>query len=141
MITLATPIEEINRQIEEEIKKSSKNTVERLFYIGESAVNEARKNGDYLDHTGNLRSSIGYVVLNNGKVITMNTQEADRGTDRKTGVRTAEQFIQELSKKYNKGYVLIVVAGMDYAAEVEARGRNVISSSKLLAEILSKKML
>jgi hypothetical protein len=50
-------------------------------------------------------------------------------------------LINELKEKYNKGFVLIVVAGMDYAVYVEALGRNVLSSSKLLAESMSKRLL
>mgnify|MGYP007126842934 CR=1 FL=1 len=119
---------EINRMIEEEIRKSETDIIKKLSYIGESAIREARKNGAYIDQTGNLRSSVGYVLLNNGKTVLENFQKSNRGTDRST-------------ERYKKGFVLIVVAGMDYAVYVEAMGLNVLSSSKLLAEAMTKSLL
>lgn len=141
MIEMVTPMDEIDRMIEEEIRKSERDIIKKLSYIGESAISEARENGDYMDQTGNLRSSVGYVILNNGKTVLENIQRNDRGTDRSTGVQVAKNFIQEISEKYKNDFVLIVVAGMDYAVYVEALGRNVISSSKLLAESLAKQLL
>lgn len=134
-------MDEIDRMIEEEIRKSERNIIKKLSYIGESAISEARENGDYMDQTGNLRSSVGYVILNNGKTVLENIQRSDRGTDRSTGVQVAKNFIQEISEKYKNDFVLIVVAGMNYAVYVEALGRNVLSSSKLLAESLAKQLL
>lgn len=141
MIEMVTPMDEIDRMIEEEIRKSERNIIKKLSYIGESAISEARENGDYMDQTGNLRSSVGYVILNNGKTVLENIQRSDRGTDRSTGVQVAKNFIQEISEKYKNDFVLIVVAGMNYAVYVEALGRNVLSSSKLLAESLAKQLL
>lgn len=141
MIEMATPMDEIDRMIEEEIRKSEMDIIKKLSYIGESAISEARENGDYMDQTGNLRSSVGYVILNNGKTVLENIQRSDRGTDRSTGVQVAKNFIQEISEKYKNDFVLIVVAGMNYAVYVEALGRNVLSSSKLLAESLAKQLL
>lgn len=141
MIEMVTPMDEIDRMIEEEIRKSERDIIKKLSYIGESAISEARENGNYMDQTGNLRSSVGYVILNNGKTVLENIQRSDRGTDRSTGVQVAKNFIQEISEKYKNDFVLIVVAGMDYAVYVEALGRNVLSSSKLLAESLAKQLL
>lgn len=141
MIEMVTPMDEIDRMIEEEIRKSERDIIKKLSYIGESAISEARENGDYMDQTGNLRSSVGYVILNNGKTVLENIQRSERGTDRSTGVQVAKNFIQEISEKYKNGFVLIVVAGMNYAVYVEALGRNVLSSSKLLAESLAKQLL
>lgn len=141
MIEMATPMDEIDRMIEEEIRKSERDIIKKLSYIGESAISEARENGDYMDQTGNLRSSVGYVILNNGKTVLENIQRSERGTDRSTGVQVAKNFIQEISEKYKNDFVLIVVAGMNYAVYVEALGRNVLSSSKLLAESLAKQLL
>lgn len=141
MIEMVTPMDEIDRIIEEEIRKSERDIIKKLSYIGESAISEARENGNYMDQTGNLRSSVGYVILNNGKTVLENIQRSDRGTDRSTGVQVAKNFIQEISEKYKNDFVLIVVAGMNYAVYVEALGRNVLSSSKLLAESLAKQLL
>ena len=42
---------------------------DELSYIGEECVKIAREVGNYGDVTGNLRSSIGYEVLYNGKPV------------------------------------------------------------------------
>lgn len=67
MIEMTTPMSEIDKFIADEIRKSEKDIIKKLSYIGEAAVNEARSNGDYIDRTGNLRTSVGYTILNDGK--------------------------------------------------------------------------
>lgn len=100
-----------------------------LARTGEEFVKVARLEGNYIDHTGNLRSSIGYVVLKDGKPISMDFQISDKaGTDKHTGKREGEQFALSLANLFPKGYVLICVAGMKYAAFVEAmENKDVVS--------------
>jgi hypothetical protein len=140
MIEMTTPMSEIDKFIADEIRKSEKDIIKKLSYIGEAAVNEARSNGDYIDRTGNLRTSVGYTILNDGKTVILSdfNKVKQESTE---GKQTSLALINELKEKYNKGFVLIVVAGMDYAVYVEALGRNVLSSSKLLAESMSKRLL
>ncbi len=107
----------------------------RLILVGETFVRNARLNGSYLDQTGNLRSSIGYIVLKNGRTVHENYEEAQSGTDKSKGVQSAKQFISELKSNFTNGYTLIVVAGMDYAAAVESLGKDVLTSSGKQAEI------
>lgn len=125
----------------------------RLQRLGEDCVNHARTSGDYTDQTGNLRSSIGYVVVANGKVVQSNFLQAGSGSvtvqsvNIKTkkvasktmkgggdGVLSAKSLADKLSQKFATGYALIVVAGMDYAYHVESTGRDVLSSAEHLAE-------
>lgn len=100
-----------------------------LARTGEEFVKVAKSEGQYDDHTGNLRSSIGYVVLKDGKPISMDFQISDKaGTDKQTGKREGEQFALSLASLFPKGYVLICVAGMKYAAFVEAmENKDVVS--------------
>lgn len=49
---------------------------------GEKFVEVARKSASFDDHSGNLRSSIGYVIAKDGEVLTENFQESDKGTDK-----------------------------------------------------------
>jgi hypothetical protein len=107
----------------------------RLQRVGEQFVVEARTNGSYKDRTGNLRGSIGYVILYNGAQLNSNID----GTVE--GVRFAKKAIAEISEKYPTGFVLICVSGMDYSAAVEAKGYDVISSSAIAAAIELKKSL
>lgn len=91
-----------------------------LQLTGEEFVKAARLSGNYKDRSGNLRSSIGYVIVRNGRILGRNFELADKGTDKQTGKREGEQLAMDLVKTFNTGYVLIGVAGMKYAVFVEA---------------------
>lgn len=107
-----------------------------LIQAGEYAVAEARKKSQeesFIDHTGNLRSSIGYVIAKNGVIHTDNFEESAKGTDKVTGKRTGYQLAVSLADKYRmNGYVLIVVAGMEYAAVVQ----NIENKDVLLGTVI-----
>ena len=107
--------------------------IRRLQFLGEKCVNHARIHGNYIDQTGNLRNSIGYVILNHGKTISRNFEETVAGGNE--GVRQGEKYAEELAERFaDKGYCLIVVAGMEYSVHVEnVHGRNVLASAELLA--------
>lgn len=92
-----------------------------LQRTGEEFVKIARLEGNYIDHTGNLRSSIGYVIVKDGSIVGRNFQLSEQsGTDKQTGKREGEQLAIDLIRTFTKGYVMIGVAGMKYAVFVEA---------------------
>lgn len=92
-----------------------------LQRTGEEFVKIARLEGQYDDWTGNLRSSIGYVIVKDGKIIGKDFKLSEKeGTDKQTGKREGEQLAMDLVKTFSKGYVMIGVAGMKYAVFVEA---------------------
>jgi len=113
--------------------------------IGEQFVRNCRQTNTYKDRTANLRSSIGYVILYNGNQIESNFQKTrrpssrakgstkDKKGDGTEGMETAKKVMEELKKKYPTGFVLIGVAGMNYAAAVEAKSFDVITSSSQIA--------
>ncbi len=102
----------------------------QMVLLGEKCVAQARDNGSYQDQTGNLRNSTGYVVLYNGIV------------QKKTGIsKLNERIVEETIPKYQKGVVLLVVAGMKYAVYVEAKNYDVLTSAELLAEQEVPRML
>lgn len=97
---------------------------------GELFVTYARKNGNYKDHTGNLRSSVGYAIVREGKVVSKNLELSRDGLVRIKGLTKAKWLIDELARIYIKGWTLLGVAAMEYAAAVEAiEGKNVISAA------------
>jgi len=53
----------VAKYIRQQTMRMEMATISRLQYIGETFINDARTNGNYLDQTGNLRSSIGYVIF------------------------------------------------------------------------------
>lgn len=101
----------------------------RLQYIGEEAINTARTSRRYLDQTGNLTSSIGYVILRRGSIV--NKAGFDKTKEGDEGVRQGESLATSLAKDYPHDFALIVVAGMDYAAYVEAKGLGGMTAAEL----------
>lgn len=116
----------LDRVIEEQDKK----TLLSLQYMGEEFVNKARLTGNYTDRTGNLRSSVGYIILHNGKVVDRNFEGKQVGKDQ------GQKVAIEVAAQYPRGWVLIGVAGMEYAAYVEAKNFDVISGSAPSAQYI-----
>lgn len=101
---------------------------------GEKFIEVARRSGSYKDQTGNLRSSIGYIIAKNGKVVAENFTESEKGTDKTTGKYKGRRLAEEVSLSHSGGYVLVGVAGMEYAASVEAKGYEVVSGANTQCE-------
>lgn len=143
MITPQFNSNDIERILREKIEKYHQKVIRILRIVGEKCINEAREYGSYQDQTGNLRSSIGYIVLKDGKPIEKGGfAPTERGTKKgKDGQKEGEAFINKVISQYPSGFVLLVVAGMKYASYVEARNYNVLSSAELLAEKEVPKLL
>ncbi len=116
-------------------------TIRALSELGEQCVTKIRdRAGDksWYDQTGNLRSSVGYIVLYEGK-------EAQRGGFMPTsapegngskGKQEGQNYLEETAKTFaeSSGFSLVVVAGMNYAEFVEAMdNKDVLSSTELWA--------
>lgn len=91
-----------------------------LQHAGEEFVKIARKKGNYQDRTGNLRSSIGYVIVKDGDILTENYELSEKGSELHPGMREAKRLVSELASVYSDGWVLVGVAAMPYAVYVEA---------------------
>ena len=121
---------DIKAHIEKKMKAYRNAVLERLKQAGEKFVNIARDRGDYTDQTGNLRSSIGYIILYDGISLVEDFKQVKQGTE---GVTKGKQ--EALKNAPSKGYALVVVAGMEYAAAVESKGKDVITGSAQQVEI------
>ena len=119
---------DIERTIAGGVERIENDIVQILRYLGEQFVSDARQalnisgafpKGDYHDRTSNLRSSIGYFVLDNGQIIGQDV------TGTGTGRAMARKALEGVTKG---GYQLVGVAGMEYASYVESMGYNVITS-------------
>ena len=130
-IRMVTPVKEITKYLGAELEKDQLKIAQTLDYIGARCLIEAWTNGSYTDRTGNLRNSIGYVVLLNGQVYSQNMGDRPE----------TQALLAEVMPQFRKGVALIVAAGMNYSGYVEARGFNVITSSRLLAQKLVPQML
>lgn len=132
----AYSLSNVFRQIENFAEKRIDESILVLARVGEEFVNNARECGDYTDITGNLRSSIGYVILWNGDIRQKRIEEAGVGNDQKTGVMRARELADQFANDFPNELVLIGFAGMGYAAAVESRGLDVITGSVPMAEEL-----
>ena len=107
--------------------------VKQLAEVGELCVAEARSSGNYTDRTGNLRSSIGFVVALDGKVVASSSFDSVSGgkVSPLEGRSLAESVASQTS-----ALTLIIVAGMEYAQYVADKGFNVLDSAQILAGVL-----
>lgn len=130
---------EIESYLEQQLKNREDAMIYNLSYIGEKCVEIARDNGSYGDITGNLRSSVGYVVAKDGVPILYSSFE-QLGAD-SSGSTEGRAFAREKASEFPKGYSLIIVAGRDYAGYVSAKGYDVLDSAELLADKIAPKLL
>lgn len=100
-----------------------------LRIVGERAIEYARSLNTYQDQTGNLRSSIGYAIYYNGGLVDRNFKKVKDGSE---GMSEGEKHAAR--KIPRSGFVLVVVAGMDYALAVQSRGYDVLDGAEIEAE-------
>lgn len=137
---MTTPLHMIGDKINASVEAKQKVIVNTLCYVGEQCIIEARDSGNYTDQTGNLRSSIGYAVVWDGKVVQRDCIDKIKQGDK--GVSDGNEYLSKCIKGCRrKGIVLIVTAGMNYAEYVEAKGYNVLTSAELKAGPLVKSLL
>lgn len=130
---------DIDRFVNQFVDRAEEKMYTLLQAAGEMFVRYARESGRYIDHTGNLRSSIGYVIVRNGKLASRNFKKQDVGTEGSEGVNKAEKLARELANTHNTGLVLIGVAGMEYALYVEAmESKDVITGANIKTEAWMK---
>lgn len=137
---------EVDRTFQEFEDRYNKRAVDMMCRLGEKVVKYAREHGTYTDRTANLRNSIGYMVVQNGRIVQTaftgrtapTTEGGDANKAHQIGLDYAKEVFSNLSK--NKTY-LIWVAGMDYAAAVEAKGYDVITGSGNWAESEAQKQM
>lgn len=134
-----TPEGAISDFIGQQVERITSALIYNLCAVGEQILNQARSTNSYKDQTGNLRSSIGYVVAVDGEVVQSSSFEVVK--DGADGSRDGKSYALDLVKQFPEGIVLIVVAGMNYASYVSAKGYDVLDSSEVLADRLVPEIL
>lgn len=138
-IELQNP-EEISRDVlAARIERYIESIIATFKRIGEDAVKVARLTHKYKDQTGNLTSSIGYGIVDDGSIIFQSNFDVI-----KSGVNGASEgkaYLRQLASENNQGIVLIIVAGKNYAKFVEAKGLNVLAGATIQADAMTKKAL
>lgn len=104
-----------------------------MHYLGIESQGHARNNAGYTDRTGNLKNSIGYHIIHDNQEVASGSVGKDNPLPSPNGegsLQVSEQQKNERLVHYDKfangGLSLILVAGMQYASAVEAKGFNVL---------------
>ena len=129
------------------LKRAARHIKERMLMaltkLGEECVVKIRDRGpseSWIDHTGNLRSSVGYSVYDYGvKYMQSSFNAVLSGTKgRSEGMR----MVEELSKEYSNVFALVVIAAMDYADRVEALdNKDVLETTRIWAQSVVEEKL
>ncbi|MGV0921902.1 hypothetical protein ACTS94_16395 [Empedobacter falsenii] len=130
-------LDKLNQKI---IDNTLQKCIQAYLILGESVISHAKDSVGFTDQSGNLRSSIGYVLFVNGQVY----REFYEG--KAVGTSEGKQFARELASKAKRApIVLVFTAGMNYAYSVESRGYNVLAASenyaKQVADLIIKQMI
>lgn len=138
-IEMMTTDQQLDKFFEIAEKEARKQVINYLAYLGEecvSMVREGKQAGLWIDRTGNLRSSIGYVVVVDGEIEQLGGfTTTENGTELgASGTAEGRTYVEQLAQQNNKGFSLILVAGMAYASYVEAmENKDVLANAELYA--------
>lgn len=110
--------------------------VEALELTASEITRLAKNTNTYTDRTNNLRSSIGFVLYKDGQKVAASFDKAGQGEEGNgaVGANRGEDIADQVAGNYASGYVVVLVAGMDYAAYVEAKNFDVITGATLQFE-------
>lgn len=134
--------DDVQKRLDAFLEMVEKKQIARLQKLGEMCLIEARTNKGYMMQTGALLSSTGYMIFVDG--VALHTQfDAASGAESNAaqqGIKAGSGLAEAVGKE-TKGIALVVVAGMNYASYVEAKGYNVLSSAEHLAQRELPRML
>lgn len=140
----SSQLQNLMASISGDIETLKDTVVKNLAFIGETAVKRARDVGNYDNPTGCLRSSIGYLLVYNGRTIYEGGQKVVKGKigDGSEGVAASQALLNRIKGELpSDKAVLVVTAGMSYAWYVEnVHHRDVLASAELEADRLVKKL-
>ena len=133
---MVTPASEVDKILYKAFKILQNEITKSLSKLGVECIAKIRdrsKEESWIDHTGNLRSSIGYAVYDYGvKQIESAFQIVRNGNE---GSTEGRKMISQLGSEYSNAYALVVVAGMNYADYVEAlENKDVLASTEIWAK-------
>jgi hypothetical protein len=136
--------EKFQKHLSDKIASKKAAIIMRLQAIGEECLNQARSGHKYKNQTGNLCSSIGYCITDDGNIINQGLWQSIAGKygNGADGKNAGMQYMQEIaSEKATQGITFIMVAGMPYAQYVEAMSLDVLDTSEQMAVKKIREML
>lgn len=142
-INQITPTDAIMKTLENRLTLEYQVIIRQLAFIAEQAVNVARNlpsppvekrkephQPNYIDDTGNLRNSIGYMIAVDGEPLNFNFNSDN-----------SRVLAQKALEGNQQGIVLILTAGMEYAAYVSRKGYDVLDSAEIFCKQSLQKLL
>ena len=142
-INQITPTDAIMKTLENRLTLEYQVIIRRLAFIAEQAVNVARNlpsppvemrkephQPNYIDDTGNLRNSLGYMIAVDGEPLNFNFNSDN-----------SRVLAQKALEGNQQGIVLILTAGMEYAAYVSRKGYDVLDSAEIFCKQSLQKLL
>lgn len=131
-IKATTSTTQINAMLRNEAEKHRRVLIRTMLYCAEEITNAARSTDSYRDRTGNLRSSVGCIVIVDGKIIQeYGFEQVNSGVQ---GTTDGKEFAYSLADRFPKGIAIIAVAGKEYASYVADKGYDVLDSAEELAK-------
>lgn len=112
----ASGLDELQQQIEDAY-------FNKLIEIGRDAIRYAQQNGEYKNHTWNLRNAPGFCIVRNGKIVHL--EVGDDGGHPEAKTNTENLLIY--SEHPQDG--LYLADGMFYASFVESKGYDVLRNA------------
>lgn len=110
-IRMTTSASALDAFLQRAARKIQENVLKALSKLGDESVVRIRNRSakeSWIDHTGNLRSSIGFAVYEQGsKYMESAFSQVLSGTD---GSAKGKKMINDLAKEYSRVYALVVVA-------------------------------
>lgn len=147
-IEVKMDMRKIREYLNREAQRHLQRTITLLQYVGETVVNNIRTShiSNWTDQTGNLRSSIGYIISVDGQPIGMSDFSKVVGPkpseSAEDGTQAGKDYARQLASLYPKGIALIVVAGMEYASYVEKRdNKTVLAQGEVETRRLVEQMI
>lgn len=150
-------LEALQRKLNEKKQQVTNTLNMALMQLAEEAVTYSKNNKEYKDHTANLKNSISFALYFDGEIVTSKIGEDYNSTYKDEKGRThdnpyskdevmkfRENALSEYAKKdgviAQRGYSLIIVAGMNYGKNVEDKGYNVLHLTKYYLKDEMKKI-
>ena len=123
-------IEKLQEKLMQKYEAIKRMLDQRLLQLAEDAVTYSKENKEYSDHTANLKNSISFALYYDGNLITMHEGKIPQPDATPKGQAIVSENLQNYAAQdgvvAEKGYSLVIVAGMNYGPYVERKGYNVL---------------
>ncbi|HBW79945.1 MAG TPA: hypothetical protein DEF78_06330 [Sphingobacterium sp.] len=119
---LTTTQIDFQQMVNQQLAEIDNQFLEQLITLCDERIEEQRAKVSpegYNDQTGQLRSSVGYLIYRDGKIRHENFKLSPYGTDKAPGLKAGRELaLRQL--RITEGRGLVMVAGMEYASWLEA---------------------